>query len=65
MAANARWHGKAKVTPKALPRPPAGWVLACMGRILDDYQDRAGYAGTYGKLAEVVAWVKEQRTADE
>ena len=64
IAARARWAkaGQLHAVPvRPWPKPPIGWLLACLDRAMDDYQDVAGYATMRGKLADVLAWLKDAK----
>ena len=58
-ASNARWG---KVKPKRSPLLPPLWLLLrWLDAGLDEYDDRPGWAMARGKLADVIAWVKQAK----
>lgn len=65
-AAAARWAKRdAVVRRKNPPKPPLGYVLACMRWVMDGLSDRPGWVEQDAKLAEVLAWVKACRAEGE
>ena len=64
IAARARWskEGRLHAIPdRPWPKPPIGWLLACLDRCMDGYADRPGYSAMRGKLAEVLAWLRDAK----
>ena len=60
IAARARWGHSAKPKKDRL-LPALSLVSAWMAMHLEDHADAAGYCIAVGKLAEVLAWLKDAR----
>ena len=60
IAANARWAKRDAVERRGKPPPevPVEYVLACFGRLLDEYAERPGWVDQRRHLDELIAWVK-------